>query len=132
MKKIILFFMALGMLSCNLNSNKSASAQEEQEQPLVTYIYDGSKEICLYSDNTAKVNGQSGTWYESDKDFGGITADMCNVHYETRKYIKVHYGQNSLIIWPHTGLVFIGLDNVNASFDNPSDELHGKRCHKKR
>ena len=132
MKKDILFFMALCMLSCNLNSNKSASAQEEQEQPLVTYIYDGSKEICLYSDNTAKVNGQSGSWYKSEKEFGGITADMCNVHYETREYFWVSYGESRLIIWPHTGLVFIGLDNANASFDDPSNERIGKRCHKKR
>lgn len=131
MKKSILFFVALCMLSCSSSSN-SSSSQNEQKQPLVTYIYDGNKEICLFSDDIATVNGQSGTWYESEKDFGGITADLCNVHVETHNYFWVRYGGNCLVIWPHTGLVFIGLDNANASFDDPGNDRIGKRYSKKR
>ena len=130
MKKIFLVFIALCMLSCNSSSNKSSSSQEEQ--PLVTYIYDGNKEICLYSNDIATVNGQSGVWYMREKTYSGVTADLCDVYEKTYDYIWVSYGQNSLIIWPHTGLVFIGIDNANASFDDPSNERIGKRCHKKR
>ena len=97
----------------------------------MTYIYDGSKEICLYSDNTASVDGQSGTWYKSEKDFYHWDG-ASPLQTTTREYIWVEYGSNTLIVWPGTGLVFFGVDNANDSFDNPSNDRIGKRCYKKR
>lgn len=125
MKKSLLFIFIVALFGCCSSNNKN-----QQEQPLVTYLYDGNKEICLYANNTATVNGQSGLYYESSKDF--YHTDGCSWNVKTREYIHVEYGSNHLIIWPGTGLVFFGMDNVNASFDNPSNDRIGKRCYRKR
>ena len=121
----------LSLVSCVTNTNNSSFSQKgKKEQPIETYIYDNSKEICLYSNDIATVDGQSGTWYKSDKDC--YHSDGISLQTTTREYIRVDYGSNSLIIWPGTGLVFFGMNNVNASYDNPSNERLGKRCYKKR
>lgn len=128
---ILLSLLSLCFISCGQSPNNSQnSANGKSGQPIVTYIYDGSKEICLYSGEIATVDGQSGLWYKSDKEF--LHSDGISLQSITREYICVDYGSNNLIIWPGTGLVFFGMDNVNRSFDDPSNDRIGKRCYRKR
>lgn len=124
-------FVAVLLVACGPNPNNSSNSHKEKmAQPIVTYLYDGNKEICLFPGEIATVDGQSGLWYSGEKDF--FHSDGTSLQTTTRDYICIDYGTNKLIIWPGTGLVFFGLNNVNASFKNPSNDRIGKRCYRKR
>lgn len=137
MKRIIYLLLATVLVAAcwsNTNSNKNQTTR-----PQVTYIYDGDKEICLYSGapnrwKPATVDGQSAEWYESEKEF--YSTDGISLRTITRKYIGIDrsdvFGTPDIVIWPEIGMVFLGLDNINAGFDNPFNERKGKRCYKKR
>lgn len=128
MKRIFyLLLSSILVVACWSNTN---SNNKQTIHPLVTYIYDGDKEICLYPDDIATVDGKSGIWHKREKDF--YHSDGISLDTTTREYIWVEYGSETLIIWPGTGLVFFGRDNANASFDNPSNDRNGKRCYRKR
>ena len=137
MKRIIyLLLSTVLVVACwsNTNSNKNQTTR-----PHVTYIYDGDKEICLFSGNStgwkpATVDGKSAQWYESEMDF--YHSDGISLQTTTRECIYIDrddvFGVPDMVIWPGTGLVFFGQQNMAASEKDPSNERLGKRCYRKR
>lgn len=137
MKRFICFIISVLMLASCFNSNNSSKSSSKQ--PIATYIYDGNKEICLFSGDSkgwkpATVDGQSAQWYESEKDF--YHSDGISLQTTTRECIYIDrddvYGIPDIIIWPGTGLAFFGLENMAAGEKDPSNERLGKRCYRKR
>ena len=133
---IIIAVLAAVFVSCGQNNNKT---RQVQPTPLMTYVYDDNKEICLYSGEAnrwkpATVDGKSAQWYESEKDF--YHSDGISLQTTTRECIYIDrddvFGVPDMIIWPGTGLVFFGQQNMAASEEDPSNERLGKRCYKKR